>query len=75
MLGELLGCEGFQIPSLEGFGGAAAQLHGAEAHLNALGELLASKTLHAFHLFFHTTIGPDSETDGALGHPGSELIE
>jgi hypothetical protein len=27
---------------------------------------------NAFHLLFHAAIGPNQESDGALGHPGQQ---
>ena len=69
---QRLGLEGHMRLNLKSLGGAAPLLHRAEASLNAFGELLAGKALNTFHMLLHTTIGPDSETDGVLGHPGSE---
>jgi hypothetical protein len=66
------GLVGLQGLELKGLSRAAALLHRAEASLNAFGEMCTGRTLHTFHLFLNAAIGPDSEADGALGHPGPE---
>jgi hypothetical protein len=70
---QRLGQENVTGPGLKGSGSAAPLLHRAEACLNALSEPLAGTALHSFHLFLNAAIGPDSKTDGALGHPGCEI--
>jgi hypothetical protein len=57
------------LGSGEGFGGGLAPLHGTEASLDTLRELLAGLALHAFHLLFHPAVRPDAEADGFLSHP------
>lgn len=55
---------------LEGLGGGAALLEGADAGLDAARELLTGRSLEALHPLFDTPIGADPVMDGLLGHPG-----
>ena len=58
-----------QRVGLEGFGCAAALLHGADLSFNALSEREAAITGHTLHHLFHTAIGAYAESDGLLTHP------
>jgi hypothetical protein len=73
LLAQGLGLAGLLGLDLEGLSRAASLLHRAEASLDAFGERFTGPTPSTFHLLLHAAIGPDSETDGALGHPGTGI--
>jgi hypothetical protein len=59
---------GLGLRLLKRFSSGLMTFNGSKGSFQPFGELLARRTYYPFDSFFHATIGPDGETNRALGH-------